>query len=500
MKPMSKRSIARPNNVPELRSAAVVPVERPSNREPPLVVDLDGTLVRTNLFYESVVAMVRRAPATVLLLVPWLLRGRAALKRAVAERATIDAEVLPYRDDVCAFVCAEASKGRRIVLATASDELVAREVARHLGFFDCVIASDGRRNLKGAAKRDRLRVELGDRQFDYVGDSRADLPVWAAARKSIVVGGARLRADAMVRAPLDRAFASGRKPLAAARALRPQHWLKNVLVFVPLLAAQRLDDWSAVRLSVLAFTVFCMVASALYLVNDVLDLSADRRHPLKRLRPIAAGDLSILGALTVAAVLLAVGGVLASRVTAPFAAAAALYAALSISYSVRLKHVVLLDVIVLASFYVLRIVAGAAAIDVPVSRWLLGFSMFACLSLALVKRYTEIVSLRSVNGDAASDRGYRASDAALLTAMGIASGFLAAVILALYVDSSGAAHFYAHSDRLWLVCPVFLYWVSHLWLTAEREHMGFDPVVFAVTNRTSLVLIAVMAGLVLSAL
>jgi 4-hydroxybenzoate polyprenyltransferase/phosphoserine phosphatase len=465
--------------------------------EPPLVVDLDGTLVSTDLLIEAILVLVKRTPLAALLLPLWMLRGRAVAKREVASRVKLEVASLPYREELSAYLREEAGRGRRLVLATANDEIFANEVAEHLGLFERVIASDGVINVKGAKKRARLVQEFGEKGFDYAGDARSDLQVWSAARSAIVIGNSRwLHAAAAQRTRVERVIetrSASRMP--AFGALRAHHWLKNLLVFVPLLAAQRLNEPALVGGSLLAFASFCLLASGLYVFNDLLDLNSDRRHPRKRLRPIPAGELPLGHAVAMVPLLLAGAFALAWRLPTEFVMVLALYCGVTLAYSLWLKQIVLLDVIVLAGLYVIRVLAGAVAVDTPVSRWLLGFSMFAFLSLALLKRYTEIVTMRVMTGGAAQVRGYRSSDATLLMMMGIAGGYLAAVILALYADTASAARFYARHEFLWLVCPVFLYWISYLWLMAERNRMVFDPVVFAVRNRTSHVLILIMLGL-----
>jgi 4-hydroxybenzoate polyprenyltransferase/phosphoserine phosphatase len=468
----------------------------PAVEEPALVVDLDGTLVRTDLLIEALLMLVAHAPLTSLLVPLWLLRGRAAAKREIASRAKLEISSLPYREELCAYLRKEASRGRRLVLATANDELVATEVAQHLGFFERVIASDGVTNLKGTKKRDRLVREFGDRGFDYAGDARSDLDVWSSARHAIVVGGERLRAAAArrttVQGRIESRAASGAPMLGA---LRAHHWLKNLLLFVPLFAAQRFNEPALIGPSLLAFASFCLLTSGLYVFNDLLDLGSDRRHPRKKLRPIPSGQLPLRQAVAMVPLLLAAAFAIGSYLPARFQAALALYCGLTLTYSLRLKQIVLLDVIVLASLYVLRILAGGAAVDTLVSRWLLASSMFTFLSLAMLKRFTEIVALRAATNGPVQVRGYRSSDATLLIAMGIASGYLAVFILAFYADTATAARFYARHGLLWLICPVFLYWISYLWLKAERNQMTFDPIVYAVRDRTSRVLVLIMLGL-----
>jgi 4-hydroxybenzoate polyprenyltransferase len=449
------------------------------------------------LLIEAILLLIKRNPLAALRLPLWLLRGRAVMKRELATRVTLDIGLLPYRVELCAWLGEEQKRGRRLILASASDEKFAGQVAAHLGFFDRVIGSDGANNLKGAAKRDRLVREFGEKGFDYAGDARSDLSIWSSARAAIVVSHSRrLRADAARRTRVDRVIKTpARSRLPFAGALRAHHWLKNVLVFVPLLAAQRFNELDVVGHALVAFGSFCLIASGIYIFNDLFDLNADRRHPRKKYRPIPAGDLPLIHAIAMVPLMLVGAFVLASGLPSAFVTALAVYCGLTLTYSLRLKQIVLLDVIVLASLYVIRILAGAAAVDVPISRWLLGFSMFAFLSLALLKRYTEIVTMRAIAGKATQVRGYLSTDAGLLIAMGTASGYVAVAILALYADTATAARYYTRHELIWLVCPLFLYWISYLWLMAQRNRMAYDPVVFAVRNRTSQVLIVIMLAL-----
>lgn len=474
-------------------AAATVPsVEAAAT--PPLVVDLDGTLVATNLLLEAALMLVKDRPSELLRLPLWWLRGRAAVKREIWARARLDVGSLPYREPLGTYLRAEARGGRRLILATANDRAIATQVAHHLGLFDGIIASDGPADLDGRRKRDRLVDEFGAKGFDYVADRRADLEVWAAARRAIVVGSRGLAAAAARRTAVERVFEKPGLVRPALRALRAHHWLKNLLIFAPLLGAHRLEEPALVAMSLVAFASFCLLASGLYVFNDLLDLESDRRHPRKSLRPIPAGELPLGFALGMVPLLLAGGLGVATRLPRDFLVLSALYCGLTLAYSLRLKQIVLLDVIVLASLYVLRVVAGGAAGHTPVSRWLLSLSMFTFLSLALLKRHTEIVARAAVEGPVRV-RGYEASDATLLMAAGVASGYLAAAVLALYLDTPAALRYYGQREVLWLACPVFLYWISFLWLMAGRNRMLFDPVVFAVGNRTSQVLLLLMLGL-----
>jgi len=468
---------------------------------PPLVVDLDGTLLKTDLLLESLFSLLRQAPLSLFALPFWLLKGRAHLKRKIASRVELDVASLPYRTALLEELRIEHGKGRSIVLATASDELLARQVADHLQLFDFVLASDGKTNLSGERKRERLVSQFGERGFDYAGDGSIDLVVWSSARKAIVVNpNPRLLRAAGKVAAAESLFDDSRPSLAEyLKALRPKQWLKNLLVFVPLFAAHRFYEPALLEKALLAFAAFCCCASSGYIFNDVLDLSADRHHPTKRLRPFASGRLPLAYALFMVPALLVLGSVLAGFGSRLLVGVVLLYSALTLTYSLYIKKVVLLDVITLASLYTLRIMAGAIAVAIWPSAWLLAFSMFLFISLAFVKRYDELVLMRSVDGDHAKARSYELGDAELLASKGTASGYLAALVLALYISSNTAKTLYKRPEFMWLLCPLLLYWVGHMWLVAHRGKMIDDPLVFALRDRTSRIVIVLMLGTALLA-
>lgn len=276
------------------------------------------------------------------------------------------------------------------------------------------------------------------------------------------------------------------------RALRPQHWLKNLLAFIPLLAAHLFTQPALLARTLAVLLAFCCCASSGYLINDLCDLSADRRHPLKRLRPFASGRLPRAYAMVMAPALAVVGCLLAWRVSALTLSILVLYLALTVAYSVSFKRVELLDVMVLGCLYTLRIVGGAAAIEIWPSIWLLAFSMFLFISLALVKRYAELVAMRAVDGERARARGYELGDAELLASTGTASGYAAVLVLALYIASGAVQMLYSRHQLMWLVCPLLLYWIGYLWLNAHRGRMHHDPLVFATRDRRSRLLVTLM--------
>jgi 4-hydroxybenzoate polyprenyltransferase/phosphoserine phosphatase len=471
------------------------------DRDVPLCIDLDGTLIRSDLLLESALALISRNPLTLFAMLVWLMRGKAFLKQQIAQRTGVDPSTLPYNEELLAWV-REQQALRTVVLCTASHRRLAESVAQHVGGFRAVLASDGDVNLSGKNKADALVSLYGERGFDYAGNASIDLQVWRHARSAIVVeSGSSLASAAVHVTRVDRSFAIPRPSLRTwAKALRIHQWIKNVLVFLPLFAAHRVLDPTALVNSTLAFLCFGLCASSVYLTNDLLDLAADRQHPRKRHRPFAAGALPLMAGPLAAICLLIASFVLAWFVAPAFAAVLLGYYILTTAYSLRLKRVVMLDVIVLAMLYTTRILAGAAAVRTFPSFWLLAFSMFLFLSLAMIKRYTELVAAMKRGRVGASGRGYDVEDISLIQSLGGSSGYMAVLVLALYIDSTASQALYRHPHYLWLLCPLLLYWISRAWAIAHRGIMHDDPVVFAVKDNLSRILVALAAVIILVAL
>lgn len=463
-----------------------------------LVVDLDGTLLSSDLLHETFWAAVGRDWRTPFMALAALLRGRAALKRYLAETAPLDVATLPFDAEVIAFVRDWRARGGHTVLATASDQALAEAVAEHLGLFDEVHGSADGRNLKGAEKARFLEDRFGPGHFHYLGDSRADLPIWARAGAAITVNaspGVRRRAERLC---ADTAHLGGQKWDFSAylAALRPHQWLKNVLVFLPALTAHRLDV-ATLWLSALAFAAFSLVASSVYVLNDLLDLSADRSHPRKRARPFASGRVPISHGGLMALVLLLAGGTIGLVVAPEFAAVLACYYLLTTAYSLSLKRRVIIDICVLAGLYTARVIAGGVATGIPLSVWLLTFSVFIFLALAAVKRQAELVDSARRGRLTASGRGYTVDDLPIIPMIAIGAGYAAVLVLMLYVNSPEVRALYALPEALWGVCAIILYWITRMVMVAHRGHMHDDPIVYAVKDRVSLLclgLILAFAG------
>ena len=483
---------------------------------PALCVDLDGTLVKSDTLHDSALAVARHHPRVLVNIPGWLVQGKAALKRHLANTIQLDIVHLPYNRELLQYLEQQRATGRPLYLATAADADTANRIAAHLGIFTGVLASDGELNLAGKNKLAAFQSRFGD-NFSYIGNALPDLPLLQHSREPMVANPTPALRAALRKARITpvRTFDERISPLKAwLKAIRLHQWAKNVLIFLPLLLAHAWTPGLAAA-AALAFLSFGLCASATYIVNDLLDLEADRQHPRKRLRPFASGDLSALSGLVIVVLFLAASLTLAMLVPRVIDALSpdfsllhpyrflvwlGLYLVTTVAYSLRFKRVALVDVIVLSGLYTVRILAGSAATGIPVSTWLAGFAIFFFLSLAFVKRFAELENLRERGGVSIGGRGYHIADIEQLRSFGSASGYASVVVLTLYISNLDAAQLYRHANRLWLLVPVLLLWISRLWLQASRGQLDEDPVVYAITDRRSLLLGLVVVAIVLSAL
>lgn len=467
----------------------------------PLCVDLDGTLLATDLMIEALIRFLKPNPFRVFLIAVWLLGGPARVKAELGARVDLNPETLPVREAFVAWLRDQSRQGRHLILCTAANERVAAKIAAHFGFFDEVIASCATSNLCGRFKAQSLVARYGGGGFDYAANEYRDLHVWRQARRAIVVAPRKLaHRVAAEKIVLERSFEVEIHALQHwLSALRLHQWAKNLLLFAPLAAAHRLGDLSALLMCALAFVLFGMCASGGYILNDLLDLDADRSHPRKRYRAFAAGQLPLFHGMIFAAALIVVSlAVAALLLPLAFVLGLLFYLAMTFWYSLALKRIAMVDVLSLAGLYTVRVVAGGAAVAVVPSFWLLAFSMFLFLSLAAAKRCAELRSMLDAGRSTAAGRGYSVDDLPLLHSSGIAAGYLSVLVLALYVNS-GAAMLYATPQLMWLLCPLLLYWINRIWLKTFRGQMNDDPVVFALTDRPSMAVFAASAVLVVAA-
>lgn len=459
--------------------------------KPVLVVDLDGTLVRSDLLFESLWSALSSDPLSALAALRRGYTQRARLKQDLTLKGPVDVTRLPYNADVLAEIAKWRTGGGRVALVTASNQILAEQVASHIGLFDEVHGSDAEHNLKGPAKAAFLLERYGARNYVYIGDAAADLPVWKDAAQIVTVNAsARLRARADALGPETRHLGNGAVPVRDwLRALRPHQWVKNVLIFVPILASHAVS-WPNLLTSLLAFVAFCLVASSVYLTNDLLDLSADRAHPRKRRRPLAAGDIPIAPASVMAIALLVAGLGVALMLGPLFAATLAIYLLITTAYSLYLKRRTIVDIWVLSILYSMRIAAGAAATGIVPSVWLMAFSIFFFFSLAAVKRQAELVDTADNDTLDIRRRGYYREDLLLVAAMAISSGYVSVLVLALYIRTPFIDQLYGTPPILLGICLVVLYWISRVVMVTHRGHMHDDPLVYAVRDRVSQICVA----------
>jgi 4-hydroxybenzoate polyprenyltransferase len=446
--------------------------------ETPLFVDLDGTLLLSDNFHESLCSLAANRPAELLKVPVWILRGKAHAKAKVAAAALPDIATLPYNNELLDYLRAQKLRGRKLYLATAANERVAEQIAAHLGIFDGVVASDDTHNAAGGGKLEAIQARIGNADFCYAGNASVDLDVWKGAAAAIVVNGSD---------SLARRFASPQHGFRTyLRAIRVTQWSKNLLVLLPLLPALGQLQVQSVLHVLLAFIAFSFCGSSIYVVNDLLDLPSDRVHPRKRLRPFASGAVPIARGVALSVTVAATVGLL-------FLGVVLTYLAITTAYSMRLKKVAVVDTLVLASLYTIRIIGGAVAAGLSLSFWILAFSMFLFLSLAMVKRHAELFDLNARGKSSTPGRGYQATDLPFVQVLGISSGMIAVLVLGLYLNAPVASANFSRPEVLWLLCPVLLYWICRVWIRTFRGRMHDDPVVFALTDSVSRVLVLIGA-------
>ena len=453
---------------------------------PPLCVDLDGTLVKSDTLWDGFCRLARKCPRELRHVPAWLSKGRAGFKAEVAHRAALDPARLPYNSAVLRFLQTQHREGRLILLATGADSSVAERVAAHLGLFQGTLASDGKTNLTSSEKLRTLQASFP--VFDYIGNSRADLPLLVHARQAMLANptlGLRVSMG-LKPLPIAQIFLD-RRPAASTllKAIRIHQWAKNILLLAPVAFSHRLNAHS-VSNAIAAFFCFSFMASANYLVNDLLDIESDRRHPSKRLRPFASGDLPVPGGIAAVLLLVAASSGLLPLLPLAFAFWLGVYIAGTLSYSLYLKRFALVDVLVLSGLYTVRLLAGGAATGTEISHWLAGFSTFLFLSLAMVKRFSELENLRERGISSTHGRGYLVTDMEQIRTFGTSSATAAVVVFMLYIGGFNVSVLYNHPSRLWFIVPLLIYWLYRVWLLASRGELDDDPVVFAMRDPVSL--------------
>lgn len=471
-----------------MQSSTIKPSDTVSERVP-LVVNLEGTLIPSDFLVELSFTHIGRDPSRTFGLLTALLRGKTALKSRITTATELDAASVPYNVQVIERIQQARAAGCPVYLASASDEKYVDAIAAHLKLFDGWFASSAAENLSSPVRAERLVQTFGAGGFDYIGNSAADLAVWSKARQRTAVRPSKAVERKLLEIDPAAVIVKRHGPHSQLRnwlkLLRIHQWVKNLLVFVPLGTSQNFD-LPSVGAALVAFVTFSFAASGTYLINDLVDLDADRKHVTKRHRPLAAGTIPLVSAIIVALILFALAVAGAVLLSLQFTIVLLAYLALTNAYTFVVKRKMVADVVTLASLYTLRVVGGAAAIAVPVSEWLLAFSMFIFVALALIKRYTELAGRLDSSQPDPTNRNYRKTDLDVVAALAAASGFNAITVFTLYISSDTVRQLYAYPQALWLICPILMYWIGRILMLAHRRLLHDDPVVFALRDPNSL--------------
>lgn len=457
----------------------------------PLCVDLDGTIIASDSLAESLLVLIKTNPLMLFMVPFWIVQGKYYFKEQLEKHSKISPEMMLYREKVLQYIIEEKKSGRKIVLATASMPKIAKNIADYLGIFDEVLASEDNVNLRAENKRDKLIELYGKKGFDYIGDSKADLPVWEAADKAILVHPKkRILKKAEKAGNVKLVFKHNYSKLKAViKQIRLYQWIKNILIFVPFLLAHKLISLPNLNNLLLGFVSFGLLASFVYVLNDLLDIEADRHHPTKKNRPIASGRITIVEGFMMIPFLF-VSSFVISILYLPFTFTLILilYLVSNILYSFYLKKVMIMDIIMLSGLFTVRLIAGSVLANISFSAWLVEFSIFFFFSLATIKRYSELLALKDTNKTSIKRRGYKVSDIDMIRNFGIISGYLSVLIIALYVNSNEVIRLYSRPELLWIISPILLLWISRIWLIAHRGELNEDPIVFTVKDPVSWVI------------
>lgn len=453
----------------------------------PLVVDLDGTFIRTDLLVEGFVHLIKKNPLYFFLCFFWLLKGKLFLKEKIYSHVEINYSLLPVNSEILNLIQIASLKGRKIILATASLQSQADEIDLAFPVFDEVYGSKDYLNLSGQNKADFLIRKFGQGQFDYAGNSNADLAIFKVARHAYLINAEKLVADkAQKMGNLQNTWHNtGSTFFTSIKAFRVYQWLKNLLLFVPIVTSHSISSVDLLVKTVIAFMAFGFIASTGYIINDLMDLDSDRSHPRKKLRPLASGKLSIQSGILISLVLFATGMWAAYFISISFLIILLLYFVLSVAYSLHIKKIVMYDVFLLASFYTIRVISGGIVTGIPISFWLIAFSIFIFLSLAFVKRYSEISQITLIESIENRRRDYSPNDVPLLQIMGVASGFMSVIVFSLYINSPDVGLLYNNPKILWFLSFLLLFWISRIWLITTRGSMTDDPIIYAVKDPSS---------------
>lgn len=465
----------------------------------PLVVDLDGTLTHADTLHETLLDLIKRSPGCLLLIPYWLWKGKAYFKEQIAIRAQLNVDLLPFNKEFVQWLQEEKTKGRSLILCTAANKKIAEIVSKKINLFDEILSSDNKTNIAGDAKAALLNQRFGSKQYDYAGNSKIDLRVWRHANAGILITSSKiLISKAKVLTKISKVFEVKKNSLLDyAKFIRLHQWLKNLLLFVPIVAAHELSNVHKWALLIGAFFSFSLCASFVYILNDLFDVENDRSHPKKRERLLANGQVSIPRGILIALCMLLLSILIAINLAPAFQICLLVYFSATCLYTILVKRIAIFDCLVLAFLYTLRIISGVLLVGDPLSFWLLAFSLFLFLSLAFVKRYAELaLSIHKADRNI-SGRGYVTSDAPLIQTMGVVAGYISVLVLALYLNSEAVLRLYRSPQMIWFGVCILLFWISWVWMQAQRGKMNDDPLIFAIKDRVSVMSGALFMGVLI---
>ncbi len=468
-----------------------------------LFVDLDGTLITGDTLHQSVILLIKRYPLKIFSLFCWITKGRAFLKYKVAQLIIPEPSLLQYKKDVIGYINKEKNNGRDVYLLSAANKKIAESVAGYLGIFKKVYGSTAKINLLGKEKLKRIRNIVGNNQFEYMGDSKNDIPIWSATSSGAAIDpnrGLKKRIRKFDNIKMINTMKKKAIFKSIIKEIRIHQWAKNLLLFLPIIMAHQFTETKIVISVFWAFISFSFCASAMYVLNDLLDIETDIAHPSKQHRPLASGEMSIkLGVFLIIGLIIISFSIVVSTLSTSFLIILIIYIMLTTAYSFILKQIMLIDVIVLGGLYTLRIGAGSVASGVGVSSWLLVFSMFFFLSLAFMKRYADLILMRENNKGKIAGRDYHLEDLDLVQKSGITSGFVAMLVLALYINSAHVIGLYKSPILIWFTVPVLLYWLMRMWMVTNRGKMTEDPIIFALRDKITYISMFIIVVIMLLA-
>ena len=454
-----------------------------------IIVDLDGTLLKTDMLCEAVVAKIsKNFKETINILKVLLLNNRLEFKNYAFKDNTIDINTLPFNQEVISKVKKLKKSGNKIYLVTASPTNIAIKINEALKIFDNVYGSTDEVNLKGEEKKKLLNKLFGKKNYHYFGNSKEDLHVWKDSGYAYLVNVSFKIKNKVndIRIPFESIETKKSKFEIFKSVIRIKQWIKNILIFVPLIAAQAFTLENYIQ-CLYAFVSFSMIASGVYIFNDLLDIRVDRHHEIKKNRVFASGEMQLETGFVIGVLLWIIGFILTSAINTSFLWALVVYSILTSLYSIKLKKIPIIDLCTLSILYTLRIWSGSVANEIQLSVWLLALSIFLFYSLACVKRLGELSNNKLTGRLTIKDRGYDIKDIPIVQSMAVSTGNAATIVFALYLNSTEIVKYYSYPPALWVIWLVLLYWVNYIIFMANRGKINEDPVIFAIKNKISII-------------